>query len=399
MAGILTVAEKEIRDIFTGKRFLVLMGIMLLLVIVGIIAGMQNYNTQLDQYKAQQDRNAQDPGFQQMVQSQQQQIENMKANGESQENIDMAQASLDNMVNPAMPTFLNFFYQFYMAFNYVGVMLAIIMGADLISSERESGTLRLLLTRPTYRDSVINGKALAGVTVITIMLGVSFLITMAVLLMSRIVPSGDDLNRIIAYFLVTLLFMVAIFAISLLVSTFSKTSKSAILLMLGLFVFMMVLGGAANTVSSLVMGPMPQSPQPPIMPVQEMPMPVLDANGTPVAMLQPTMSPEMQAYQEAQWKYQNDSINYYKTQQQISDLATLVSPMDSYSRLTNVLLNKQKPWNPSDMYGNGWMFNQQKQLTLFESLQYQWANLIELLVVILAAFGISYMAFMRSDVA
>jgi ABC-2 type transport system permease protein len=399
MAGILTVAEKEIRDIFTGKRFLVLMGIMLLLVIVGIIAGMQNYNTQLDQYKAQQDRNAQDPGFQQMVQSQQQQIENMKANGESQENIDMAQASLDNMVNPAMPTFLNFFYQFYMAFNYVGVMLAIIMGADLISSERESGTLRLLLTRPTYRDSVINGKALAGVTVITIMLGVSFLITMAVLLMSQIVPSGDDLNRIIAYFLVTLLFMVAIFAISLLVSTFSKTSKSAILLMLGLFVFMMVLGGAANTVSSLVMGPMPQSPQPPIMPVQEMPMPVLDANGTPVAMPQPTMSPEMQAYQEAQWKYQNDSINYYKTQQQISDLATLVSPMDSYSRLTNVLLNKQKPWNPSDMYGNGWMFNQQKQLTLFESLQYQWANLIELLVVILAAFGISYMAFMRSDVA
>ncbi|MGA9141162.1 MAG: ABC transporter permease subunit [Methanocella sp.] len=399
MAGMLTVAEKEIRDIFTGKRFLILMGIMLLLVLVGIVSGMQSYNTQLDQYKAQQDRQSQDPGFQQMVQQQQKQIEDMKARGESQENIDMAQASLDNMVSPPMPGFLNFFYQFYLAFNYVGVMLAIIMGADLVSGERESGTLRLLLTRPTYRDSVINGKALAGIVVIAIILAGSFLITMAVLLMSQIVPSGDDLNRIIAFFLVTLLFMVAVFAVSLLVSTFSKTSRSAILLMLGLFVFMMVMPGAVNTVSGLAMGPMPQSPQPPIMPMQQYTPPPMDANGTFIATPVPTLSPEMQAYQEAQWKYQNDSINYFKTQQQISDLATLVSPIDSYSRLTNVMLNKQKPWNPSDMYGNSWMFNQQKQLTLFESLQYQWANLIELLVVILAAFGISYMAFMRSDVA
>ncbi|HEY3274591.1 MAG TPA: ABC transporter permease subunit [Methanocella sp.] len=402
MKDVLVVAEKELRDFLTGKRFLILMGIMLILVLIGILAGLQNYNQQLDQYKAQQEQNAQ------MFQQQQQQIDEMIARGESQEMIDSMQASLDMMRNQPMPSFLTFFYQFNMAFNFVGAILAIVMGFDLISGERESGSLRLLLTRPTYRDSVINGKALAGVTVITIILGASFLVTMAVLLMSQIVPSGDDLYRIITYFVVTLLFMGSIFAIALLASTFSRTSKTAVLFMLGVFVFMYILGGSISTISSVAMGAPPQYPQyPQSMMSSPMPMPIMDANGSIISMPpMPTISPEQQAaqdaYQEAQWKYQNDSVNYYSTQQQIRDIASLMSPMDSYSQLTGVILSKQKPYNQADMYGGdgmGWMVNQNKQNTLFDSLMYKWVYLIALLAIMIAAFGLSYMSFMRSDVA
>jgi ABC-2 type transport system permease protein len=400
MKDVLVVAEKELRDFLTGKRFLILMGIMLILVLIGILAGLQSYNQQLDQYKAQQEQNAV------MYQQQQQQIDEMIARGESQEMIDSMQESLDMMRNQPMPSFLTFFYQFNTAFNFVGAMLAIVMGFDLISSERESGSLRLLLTRPTYRDSVINGKALAGVAVIFIILAASFLVTMAVLLMSQIVPSGDDLYRIITYFIVTLLFMLSIFAVSLLASTFSRTSKTAVLFMLGVFVFMYILGGSINTISSVALGSPPQYPQyPQSMMASSMPVPVLDANGSIISMPQPTISPEQQAaqlaYQEAEWKYRNDSANYYSTQQQIRDISSLVSPMDSYSQLTGVILSKQKPFNQADMYSSdfNWMENQYKQITLLESLMYKWVYLIALLAIIIAAFGLSYMSFMRSDVS
>jgi len=400
MKDVLVVAEKELRDFLTGKRFLILMGIMLILVLIGILAGLQSYNQQLDQYKAQQEQNAV------MYQQQQQQIDEMIARGESQEMIDSMQESLDMMRNQPMPSFLTFFYQFNTAFNFVGAMLAIVMGFDLISSERESGSLRLLLTRPTYRDSVINGKALAGVAVIFIILAASFLVTMAVLLMSQIVPSGDDLYRIITYFIVTLLFMLSIFAVSLLASTFSRTSKTAVLFMLGVFVFMYILGGSINTISSVALGSPPQYPQyPQSMMASSMPVPVLDANGSIISMPQPTISPEQQAaqlaYQEAEWKYRNDSANYYSTQQQIRDISSLVSPMDSYSQLTGVILSKQKPFNQADMYSSdfNWMENQYKQITLLESLMYKWVYLIALLAIIIAAFGLSYMSFMRSDIS
>jgi ABC-2 type transport system permease protein len=401
MKDVLVVAEKELRDFLTGKRFLILIGIMLILVLIGILAGLQSYNQQLDQYKAQQEQNAV------MYQQQQQQIDEMIAQGQDQEMIDSMQASLDMMRNQPMPSFLTFFYQFNTAFNFVGAILAIVMGFDLISSERESGSLRLLLTRPTYRDSVINGKALAGVAVIVIILAAAFLVTMAVLLMSQIVPSGDDLYRIITYFVITLLFMMSIFAISLLASTFSRTSKTAVLFMLGVFVFMYILGGSINTISSVAMGAPPQYPQyPQSVMSQSMPVPVLDANGSIISMSQPTITPEQQeaqdAYQQAQWKYQNDSASYYSTQQQIRDIASLASPMDSYSQLTGVILSKQRPFNQADMYGgNGmnWMIYQNTQLTLFESLMYKWVYLIGLLAIVIAAFGLSYMSFMRSDVS
>jgi ABC-type transport system involved in multi-copper enzyme maturation permease subunit len=106
----------------------------------------------------------------------------------------------------------------------------------------------------------------------------------------------------------------------------------------------------------------------------------------------------MQEYQVVQWKYQNDTINYQKTQQQISDITSLFSPMDAYSRLTSGLLNKQKPFDPADMFGGRW-YLQQKEITLFESLGYYWSFIVALLVMIAAAFDISYMAFMRTDVA
>ena len=53
------------------------------------------------------------------------------------------------------------------AISTAGAILAIAMGFDLVSRERQTGSLKMLLVRPIFRDEVITGKAL-GVPVLVI---------------------------------------------------------------------------------------------------------------------------------------------------------------------------------------------------------------------------------------
>ena len=53
---------------------------------------------------------------------------------------------------------------------FFGPLLGLILGFDTINRERNEGTLSKLLSQPIYRDTVVNAKFLAGVTVIAAML-------------------------------------------------------------------------------------------------------------------------------------------------------------------------------------------------------------------------------------
>ena len=53
---------------------------------------------------------------------------------------------------------------------FFGPLIGLIMGFDAINSERASGTLSRVLSQPLFRDSVINGKFLAGVVTIAVLL-------------------------------------------------------------------------------------------------------------------------------------------------------------------------------------------------------------------------------------
>ena len=52
----------------------------------------------------------------------------------------------------------------------LGPVLGIAFGFDAISSERSEGTLPRLVSQPIHRDDVINGKFVAGLAVITMIL-------------------------------------------------------------------------------------------------------------------------------------------------------------------------------------------------------------------------------------
>ncbi|MCZ6563254.1 MAG: ABC transporter permease subunit, partial [Deltaproteobacteria bacterium] len=59
----------------------------------------------------------------------------------------------------SLATFLGFF----------GPLIGIMLGFDAISGEFTGGTLSRVLSQPIYRDSLINGKFLAGLTTIAIL--------------------------------------------------------------------------------------------------------------------------------------------------------------------------------------------------------------------------------------
>ncbi|MCS7138997.1 MAG: ABC transporter permease, partial [Crenarchaeota archaeon] len=80
--------------------------------------------------------------------------------------------------------------------NYIVPLIGLAIGYDAISRERETGTLRILLSRPIYRDYVINGKVFSAVATLGVTLFVSMFFTVSIAIITAGVPfSIDDFVR------------------------------------------------------------------------------------------------------------------------------------------------------------------------------------------------------------
>lgn len=404
---MMAVAEKEIRDYFTGKRFLALFTVVMLLCIAGMVLGISSYNSQIESYKTAQASQAMDQYYQHMIMDQQKLIADAEARGESQEIIDGMRATLETMTNPPMPSVLMVFNGIGAIFVTVGALLSIVMGFNVITRERETGTLKLLLTRPTYRDSVINGKALAGFVTITTVFGAAFLITLAIMLLYNVVPGADDLARLVVLFIVALLYMLLFFGLSMLISALSPSSTISILASVGLFILATVLLGVGSIAGYMLAGPMPEYPA--VM-AQGLPVPEnvnassgarTDSGGFSYYMTGYNESdPQVIAYRQAAEDYDKELKAYYQHQQQISDVISLISPIGNFYKLNDVIVNKYAPGQQSyGFYGSYfYTYGTSKELNIFESLSYRWTYLLIFIAEIIAAFGLSYMLFMRADV-
>jgi len=81
-------------------------------------------------------------------------------------------------------------------------IIGIALGFDAINGARSSGTLNRLHSPPIYRDSVINGKFLAGLITMAIMIGAIILLVGGYgLRMIGVPPSAEEIIRIFIYFI------------------------------------------------------------------------------------------------------------------------------------------------------------------------------------------------------
>lgn len=121
---------------------------------------------------------------------------------------------------------------------FFGPLVGLILGFDTINRERNQGTLSKLLAQPIYRDVVINGKFLAGVSLITIMLvSIVLVITGLGLLVLGIVPGLEEIWRIVFYLVISIVYVSFWLGVAILFSILFRSTATSALAALAVWIF------------------------------------------------------------------------------------------------------------------------------------------------------------------
>ncbi|MDI6897941.1 ABC transporter permease [Methanocella conradii] len=350
------VAAKEFKDYLTSKRFLLIFGVLLLISMAAIIAGISSYNSQLATYN------------------------------EQKSMLSAMNSTAAARFQPQMPSMLLVFESFSSSFITVGWLLAIAIGFDLISKEKETGSLKLLLARPTYRDSIVNGKILGSASILVVSLAATFLVALAILLFAGIVPSVDDLVRMAVFFLMVILFSLTFLAIAIAASAIAKNSTMSILLAIGFVVFSLLLPSFTSSICDIVLGEAPTMVIPATgSSTSAASSQVISRIGNDTARMQMEINPEY--------------TSYWNTRNQITEMVCLLSPTYDLQGISRVVVSGQQ--SPVSTSASGQFQFRERGMSspsLGSTLPSILPQVVALIVISLAGFAISYAKFVRMDV-
>ncbi len=205
ISGLLTVFQKELADIFTSWRFIIL-----LLIVFGVGISAIVVDAQFIREVA----------------------------GQAAEATSAIFLLLFTTSGQAWPIFIFFII-------FIIPVVGIILGFDTINSEQNSGTMSRLLSQPIYRDSVINGKFLAGVVTIAIMLTSLVMIVGGIgIKMIGIAPTSEEIVRLLFFLIISIIYGAFWLGIAMLFSIFfrrvatSALASIAVWLLFG-FIFLL----------------------------------------------------------------------------------------------------------------------------------------------------------------
>jgi ABC-2 type transport system permease protein len=121
---------------------------------------------------------------------------------------------------------------------FFGPLVGLILGFDTINRERNEGTLSKLLSQPIYRDAVINGKFLAGVALIAVMMvSIVLVITGLGLIILGIVPGFEELWRIFIYLIISIIYISFWLGVAILFSIIFRSTATSALAALAVWIF------------------------------------------------------------------------------------------------------------------------------------------------------------------
>lgn len=122
---------------------------------------------------------------------------------------------------------------------FFGPLIGLILGFDSINRERAHGTLIKLISQPIYRDAVINGKFLAGVATISVMLvGIVLVISGFGLAFVGVVPGIEEILRLFGYLIVSIFYISFWLGVSILFSICFKSIATSALASVALWIFL-----------------------------------------------------------------------------------------------------------------------------------------------------------------
>ncbi|MBP8718615.1 MAG: ABC transporter permease [Candidatus Atribacteria bacterium] len=244
-----------------------------------------------------------------------------------------------------LPSFL-FFVSFF------GPLIGIIFGFDAINSERSGGTMSLVLSQPIYRDALINGKFLAGITTIAVMLiSIIMIIFGLELMVFGIIPSITELARVGIFFLLSIVYIGFWMSLGILFSIiFRQTATSALVSIMAWIFFSFFILMVANVIADQMV------------PIgTDATLEVLAKNENIRNMIL-RVSPLI-LFQECTTAILNPSVRFFGITTALKNLEVIPSP-----------------------------------LSIGQSLLVVWPQLVSLIALILICFAISYVVFMRQEI-
>jgi len=121
---------------------------------------------------------------------------------------------------------------------FFGPLIGLVMGFDMINRERNEGTLSKLLSQPIYRDAVINGKFLAGVVTVAIMMvSIVLVVTGLGLRMVGVVPGFEEIWRILIYLVISIIYISFWLGVAILFSILFRSIATSALAGLAVWIF------------------------------------------------------------------------------------------------------------------------------------------------------------------
>lgn len=231
----------------------------------------------------------------------------------------------------------------------VGALLAMILGFTAINKERQAGTLRLILSRPVFRDQLLTGKVLGNALLLgVLMASVGFFTALAISLIGGITLTADQAIKLALTMGMSWLYLLTFFLLALFFSLWLPNGNQALVLtIIAWLIFAFIFPQIGNT---------------------------MDLDNQMPGGFFATLGMDKAAADQALLKFR-----WYET---VRDGVEELSPTKHYERISFALLGIKQQFA-----ANTWQ----------EVLQLKVVNLVGLLTPIVLLLGASYVVFVRQE--
>ncbi|SDJ84926.1 ABC-2 type transport system permease protein [Methanoculleus thermophilus] len=327
LSRVAIIARKEFADHLTDRTFLLVLALFGILTVLALHDGLASYASSLQWYALQ--------------------LEAMKA-------------AVPPSIPPNSPYIPSTMYILLAPrenFLLFGPVLAIAVGFDLISGERTTRSLRMLLVRPVFRDEVITGKAVGGAAVLALASAVPFILALGAMLVAGFTVTPYAAVMVVLFWGATVLYLLAYFAVAVAFSGFAEDGGRALAWAMAVFIlFSTAVPTAAGYAAGLAAGPLPE------------PLP------------EDALPEGMQSYLEEQSRY-------YGTYNGVRNAVLALSPNSNYEGMYETVVEVLVDYHGEDAVTHA----------PGELLDRLWQNVVALVAFPAIFLAVAYVRFMRID--
>jgi ABC-2 type transport system permease protein len=237
---------------------------------------------------------------------------------------------------------------------FFGPLIGLILGFDSINRERSSGTLSKLASQPIYRDSIINGKFLSGVAIISIIvISIVLMVSGLGLRLIGVVPGVEEVWRLVIYLIISIFYISFWLGMSILFSILFRGIATSALATLAIWIFFSFFVSMGASVVANAIVPSKEDPE------------------------------------------------LFVKHVRIQRIVSLFSPVELYNEATGIIIDPMRKRPTPRLIGPLETFLSarfQRPLALSESIYIVLPHIITLIAITFICFGVSYAVFMRQEI-